>query len=236
MTDGDCSLCGDSYTKRGMSRHLRACLPEPNNSTRRYHLRITGAQRPDYWLHLLVEAETTLSSLDSFLREFWLECCGHMSAFMIGNTRYEKPYDDQEPAIGLGAGRRSMDLALGSTDGVTSSEEFTYEYDFGSTTKLEIRVLGGGDWSLEKREIQRTDAVETGTDGIVLLARNNSPEIECGTCGKSATKVCQTCLWQYGPDAWLCETCASDHEDECERPNYLPKVNSPRTGVCGYRG
>ena len=236
MTDGECYLCGDSYTKRGMSRHLQACLPESDDSTTTYHLRITGAQRPDYWLHLLVEAETLLSDLDSFLREFWLECCGHMSAFTIGSTRYEKPYDSQEPAIGLGGERRSMELTLGSIDSVTSGEEVTYEYDFGSTTELEIQILDGGDWPLDELEIQQTDASETGIDGIVLLARNNPPEIECGNCGKSATKVCQTCLWQHGPDAWLCETCASAHEDDCERPNYLPKVNSPRTGVCGYRG
>lgn len=235
MTDGDCYLCGESYTKRGMSRHLRSCLPEPSDCTA-YHLRIAGAQRPDYWLQLLVEAETALSNLDSFLREFWLECCGHMSAFTIGTTRYENPYDDQEPAIGRSGERQSMDIALGSITGVTSGEEFTYEYDFGSTTELEIQVLDGGDWPFDELEIQQTGASRMGIDGIVLLAKNNPPEIECGNCGKSASKVCQTRLWQHGPDAWLCETCASDHEDDCERPNYLPKVNSPRTGVCGYRG
>lgn len=63
MTDGDCYLCGNSYIKRGISRHLRSCLSEPNNGTTTYHLRITGAQSPDYWLHLLVEAETLLSDV-----------------------------------------------------------------------------------------------------------------------------------------------------------------------------
>ena len=236
MTDGECYLCGESYTKRGMSRHLRSCLPEPSDGTTMYHLRIAGAQRPDYWLHLLAEAETLLSDLDSFLREVWLECCGHLSAFTVGTTRYEKSYDDQESAIGLGGERQSMDFALGAIDRVTAGVEFTYEYDFGSTTTLELRVLDGGDWSLDEREIQRTDASETARNGIVLLARNTPPEIECGNCGKPATKVCQPCLWQHGPDAWLCKACASDHEDDCDRPKYLPKVNSPRTGVCGYRG
>jgi hypothetical protein len=141
-----------------------------------------------------VEAETLLLDLDLFLREFWLECCGHMSAFTIGKTRYEKPYDDQEPAISLGEERRSMDLSLGSIDSVTSGEEVTYEYDFGSTTELEIQILDGGDWPLDQIDIQQTDASETGIDGIVLLARNNPPEIECGCCGTSATKVCQTCI------------------------------------------
>jgi len=236
MTDGECYLCGELYTKRGMSRHLQACLPESADSTTTYHLRITGAQRPDYWLHLLVEGETMLSTLDSFLREFWLECCGHMSAFTIGSTWYEKPYDDQGSATGLRGERRPMEVPVTSVVDEVAGDEFTYEYDFGSTTELAIRVLGGGKWSLEELEKQGTDAFETGTDGIALLAQNNPPEIECGNCGQPATKVCQTCLWQYGPDAWLCEACTADHENECEHPNYLPKVNSPRTGVCGYRG
>jgi len=131
-----------------MSYHLQACLPESNDTTTTYHLRVAGAQRPDYWHHLLVEAETLLSDLDLFLREFWLECCGHMSAFTVGNTRYEEPYDDQEPAIGLGGERRSMDFSLRSIDSVASGEEVTYEYDFGSTTELEIQILDGGDWPL----------------------------------------------------------------------------------------
>jgi hypothetical protein len=54
MTDGDCYLCGESYTKRGMSRHLRSCLPGLSDGTTTYHLRIMGAQRPGYWLHLLL--------------------------------------------------------------------------------------------------------------------------------------------------------------------------------------
>ncbi|MXV61848.1 hypothetical protein GS429_07165 [Natronorubrum sp. JWXQ-INN-674] len=213
-----------------MSRHLRACLPDSSERTSAFHLRITGAQRSDYWLHLLVEAETTLSRLDAFLREFWLECCGHMSAFTTETARYEKPYDDQAPAYG--PDRQSMDVPIRAVD----DEAFTYEYDFGSTTTLDVAVVDTGDWSLADLESRRADALETDTDGIGLLARNDPPEIDCGTCGESATKVCQTCLWQYGPDAWLCEPCATDHEADCERPNYLPKVNSPRTGVCGYRG
>jgi hypothetical protein len=30
-----------------------------------------------YWMHLEVAAGTTLTILDRFLRDTWLECCGH---------------------------------------------------------------------------------------------------------------------------------------------------------------
>ncbi|GAB7020936.1 hypothetical protein [Halostagnicola bangensis] len=57
-----------------------------------------------------------------------------MSAFAIGDTHYEKPYDEQEPTIRLGGGRQSMDVSVNSTVGTVSNEEFTDEYDVGSTT------------------------------------------------------------------------------------------------------
>ena len=234
MTDGDCYRCGESYTKRGMSRHLRACLPDSDGEAT-LHLRIAGARRSDYWLHLALEGETTLATLDSFLRRLWLECCSHMSAFTVGNVRYEKPYTDDEPAIGLRTERRPMDVPIGSVVGATD-EEFGYEYDFGSTTALEIRVVDVGGWDLESLAERGTDAVTAGPDEIALLARNHEPEIACGSCDEPAETVCQTCLWERGPDAWLCEACADAHEDDCTRPSYLPRVNSPRTGVCAYAG
>ena len=33
-------------------------------------------------------ADATLADLDRFLRDIWLECCGHMSQFTIGKARY----------------------------------------------------------------------------------------------------------------------------------------------------
>ncbi|MBP1921713.1 hypothetical protein J2751_000706 [Halorubrum alkaliphilum] len=249
MIRGDCFHCGEAYTKHGMSRHLRACLPEsPGEST--LHLRVAGARRTDYWLHLAVEADATLATLDSFLRRFWLECCGHMSAFTVGDTWYERPYSDDDPPIGSGTTRRSMDVSIGSVAG-SADGEFDYEYDFGSTTALEIRVVDADGWAVETLADRVADSVavddekttDAGTssvgeadDEIVLLARNRPPEIDCGSCGAPATKVCETCLWERGPDAWLCEACASTHEDDCSRPSYLPYVNSPRVGVCGYTG
>lgn len=68
MTDGTCHLCEETYTKRGMSRHLRSCLPDVADGSI-YHLRVVGQRRSDYWLHLAVAETTTLSALDQFLRD-----------------------------------------------------------------------------------------------------------------------------------------------------------------------
>lgn len=62
-------------------------------------------------------------SLDSFLRDLWLECCGHMSAFSIGQMRYS--------AQPMGHGnQRGMDVRLAAI--LTEEAEFSYEYDFGT--------------------------------------------------------------------------------------------------------
>ena len=228
MTDGVCHLCEETYTKRGMTRHLGSCLPDTNDRGT-YHLRIAGERRSDYWLHLAVAETTPLSTLDGFLRDLWVECCNHLSAFSIDDQRYERPYDDD----GMGGVNRSqsMDIELGSVAATVDS--FSYTYDFDSETALDVRVVETGDWSIPELE---ADGTETDYEEVVLLARNHQPDIDCEACGAPATTICQTCLRDRGADAWLCESCASTHEDDCDRPRYLPVVNSPRVGVCGYRG
>ncbi|MEF8779340.1 MAG: hypothetical protein V5A46_01505 [Haloferacaceae archaeon] len=236
MTDGTCHLCGETYTKRGMTRHLRSCLAGHNAESgdgSALHLRIVGARRPDYWIHVAIDHRTHLETLDGFLRELWLECCNHLSAFTFDDIWYEKQVSEGPPS-GPGPDSRSMAVPIG--DVVEVGDEFGHEYDFGSTTELALRVAEVGGWDLDAIAERGIDAVETGHDGIALLARNEPPKIACGSCGAPATTVCQTCLRTRGPDAWFCEECATAHESDCDHPAYLPRVNSPRTGVCGYTG
>ena len=42
-----------------------------------------------HWLHLEAPASVQLQLLDDFLRDLWLECCGHLSCFTIDGVRYE---------------------------------------------------------------------------------------------------------------------------------------------------
>lgn len=50
---------------------------------------ITGKYDKDYWLIIEISENTSLKELDQFLRDIWLECCGHLSAFEIGGIQYE---------------------------------------------------------------------------------------------------------------------------------------------------
>jgi hypothetical protein len=213
-------------------------LPTTDDSSL-VHVRIAAARRPDYWLHLAINRMITLDTMDAYLRDLWLECCGHMSGFTVDGVQYTKPYSEDESRSMFGVEQRSMDVPLATVldaDAADQNQEFTYEYDFGTTTELTIRIVDTGSWDVAAADlVVRSDDVPD-IDGVHLLARNEPPRIECGECGASATKVCQSCLFEIGPDAWLCEDCAESHTAVCEHPAFLPRVNSPRTGVCGYTG
>lgn len=203
-TRGTCTSCGKEYTRQGMTKHLQGCLIDRLGKEKTapcFHLLVT-AEISDYWLHLQVNASATLKSLDSFLRRIWLECCGHMSMFRYGRD---------EIAMSRKLNKTLQpDLAL------------DYDYDFGSTTSLKIKVFG------------EFPGLVTPKRPVEVLARNQAPEIPCDECGKgSAVNICPECQWEG--EGWLCHSCAAKHQ--CGDEEYfLPVVNSPRTGVCGYTG
>ena len=102
--------------------------------------------------------------------------------------------------------------------------KITYDYDYGSTTRLFLKGL---------KHYQLNE-----TKNVLLLSRNEPEKIMCSTCKKKpAICLCVTC--NYESDAFFCEKCAKKHEKECEDfADYseMPVVNSPRMGVCGYEG
>src|SRR5260370_30229280 len=205
-------------------------------------------------MRIEVPASDTMADLDAFLRDIWLECCGHMSAFKVGTTNYssepedfsffkneEKAQEEQDDTVNegeevlhtlppafmedLSADLLSEMKQLQSIDdlvrflkkevkeantptGFPFTEErrhrfmqamsfqslidqledrgmetplekalkvgqkFTYEYDFGSTTDLALRV------------VSEREGVAQDEDDMTILARNSAPVIPCCACGK----------------------------------------------------
>src|SRR5207302_5259625 len=67
---------------------LKAINTGEAEKTKLLHLVVEGRDLPMYWMHLEMPVDATLADLDDFLRDTWLECCGHLSAIRIGNTSY----------------------------------------------------------------------------------------------------------------------------------------------------
>jgi len=248
---GACLGCGKTFTKSGMARHLAACeaaarvRPEvPSGFTGRnrkdkpgliYRIAVEGRDANAYWMIFEVRAADRLEVIDEFLRDIWLECCGHLSDFRFpaaeraARARASRGFDEMVQSLvrGVPPGGPFGDFfdEPGATlqDSIQSrvdkGDQFIHEYDFGSTTELSLKVLDAFTGSMTTRSVR-------------LLARNDPPEILCA-CGQPATKVDSE--YMYEDNAWMCDACAQKHAEDDE-VYLLPVVNSPRVGVCGYCG
>ena len=123
MIKGHCYLCGAVVAKSGFQRHLSSKHPcEETDCQKCVLLRVEGAYEKVYWLYLDMPLTSTLKTLDTFLREIWLECCGHMSAFFLRS-----------------GGEVGKNTKLGT---LPAGLTLHYDYDFGNTTVLQITLLG----------------------------------------------------------------------------------------------
>jgi len=142
---GKCSLCKSTFDKSGMTRHLQSCMgrtqiddeESSKGSTslfKFFHFIVEGHELPEYWMHLKVSSHARFGDLDSFLREIWLECCGHISAFSIGRDEL------------------SMNKKL--TYILRPGMELRYKYDFGSTTELMLKVVSEFKSNIKTGEVE----------------------------------------------------------------------------------
>lgn len=225
---GKCNLCGQEFNKPGMARHLKKCRADHDPSATKkgqrrktFHLMAEGQYRPEYWLHIEMPADATLRTLDAFLRDTWVECCGHLSAFTIENTSYELDTGGVDAMwldiFGPARPTKSMNTRLGAV--LSPGLKFQYEYDFGTTTTLALKVIGEHEAAIPR-------------DAVSILARNDPPQFQCEACGEPATQVCSQCIYDGG--GFVCDEHAEEHK--CGEDMLLPVVNSPRMGECGYTG
>jgi Plasmid pRiA4b ORF-3-like protein len=216
-SEGKCIYCKETFSKTGISKHLAKHLQDIEKKikapTPAFHVRVSS---DEMFLNLLVSSEAQLGELDDFLRAIWLECCGHMSSFRLKGKRYDISFDE-DSEFG-----ESMEAEI--KDVFRENAVFKYEYDFGSTTTLEVKVL--------KPYYVLMD------ESIILLSRNEPLAIMCGMCKtKPAVKLCTVHI--YEEHAFYCKDCQKKHAKVCEDFNdyaALPVVNSPRMGVCAYDG
>lgn len=167
-----CLLCNSEFTSRGMGRHIATCLKKRTEPTTNklaqnyYYISVRDLYNQDYFLFLLVSSQATLDDLDQFLRQIWLECCGHLSSFTSGRWGEEI----------------SMSTKISNIAHV--GETLNYQYDFGSTTELLLKFLG------DYRGVMGDG------EKITILSRNSQPIVLCDECGKfPAVEICTECQW-----------------------------------------
>ena len=214
-----CRLCGRQYSTQGIGTHLRTCIPRmagaPENLADTIHLTVSAGQ---YRLELALQETCTFGDLDRFLKKIWLECCRHLSLFVINQREFRR--------------KKSL-LGQVSQPGM----KFQHVYDLGASSVMEVT-----------ENPRRPGLFETLQDGftmprcprIRIIARNLIPEL-CA-CGKVAELITQLDLEElyaqdqeainrqldeWEPQAY-CRECGPAREDLSEDLRDL--VNSPRDG------
>ena len=110
----------------------------------------------------------------------------------------------------------SLDAELGKV--LSVGQKFSYTYDFGSSTNLNLRI------------VSEREGLANPKDAVMLLARNLAPEFKCSVCDAPANLIFGGA---WGDGNTYCKKHAKKYEGE---GLMLPIVNSPRVGVCGYDG
>lgn len=177
MAQGKCYICGGMYSDRGMAKHLKTCLAERHGAVPSaedvpedgmYLLKVQDRYFKEYYLYLLADSCVLLSELDQYLRDIWLECCGHLSSFRIDGESYES-YPDS-------SWRRQKGMCVEIGEVLDMGMKFSYTYDFGSSTDLELKVMDIYEPFHEDKGIRLAARNMTTDPGSV-----NSPR--AGVCG-----------------------------------------------------
>lgn len=209
--DGTCAICKSKVTKTGMKKHLQSCLQKNADGEKA----VVRTKPPVKLFHLLMEGYGLSEDL------YWmhLTALGSASFRDLDNFLRKTWLECCGHMSAFRSGRSKVSMNWKLEEFLEPGLRLLYEYDFGSTTELLLTVVSKFEGSIKKGKVE-------------ILARNEAPRVKCNQCGEPATTICPECL--YDDKGWLCNECAELHE--CDLGVFLPLVNSPRTGVCGYEG
>ena len=209
---GTCWVCGRSIAASRMGPHLKTHIPATGECTH-YIISVSSG---GFWMFLQIPGNYTLKKIDEFLRNEWLECCGHLSVFNIDGVEY-----DVDPSSTEYSSPKSMNHKISRV--LKEGMVFTHEYDFGTTTTLKLSVKAAPVPPVAPKK------------GIVVLAVHDKIRFNCDVCGGEATKVCGYCSI-YTDGSLLCDKCSKEHPCIVENGDdaLLDAVQSPRVGLCAY--
>ena len=253
-SEGICHVCSSLLRADDVRSHAATCFTDAVRS--RYIVRDVDERyarsqplliwvRSDelrHWMMLVVQPTASLRQLDQFLRDQWLECCGHMSHFEIGDTQYSAcvPGPGDPPRFDTDLAESDEQHMVHTVEEtIAMGQKFRHEFDYGDTTCLDLELVAllPVPYEYVKEFINPPGGAQGHFDDfITVVARNLSPE-RCFTCGAVAH-------WRYyenpyvhippeegGPivgPPYFCNDCAP-------REVMLSKLrNSPRVGVGCY--
>ena len=251
---GWCHICGDDIRADDATAHTQTCIMY--KAQRKYTVRKMDkryarsmpimiwvrSEQLQHWMVLAVQPTTSLRQLDQFLRDEWLECCGHMSHFKIGQTQYSNcvPGPGDAPNFDNDLAEDNEQHTVHTLEETTKhGQRFNYEFDYGDTTCLNLENVATLPipYNYVPEFINPPKEAEYYAEQFITVMARNRPLERCFKCGETAQ-------WRYhenpyvqvppehgGPivaPPYFCNGCAPDDMAVVELRN------SPRSGVGCY--
>ncbi len=122
-SEGKCIFCKGVYAQNEMNKHLTGHLTkmakeDTDKKSEIYcHIEVEAGEM---FLHLLVKGNRAMKSIDQYLRNIWLECCGHLSDF--GHKNYEVSMKERVEDV------------------FQPRVKLFHDYDYGTTTRVFLRA------------------------------------------------------------------------------------------------
>jgi hypothetical protein len=180
--EGKCLFCGETSAQADIDKHLSTHLKEIAKSGQAGKSFLVKAE-PDkrygmpHFLSLWIDGETAMKTIDKFLREIWLECCGHLSEF------------------------DNVEMSQKAKTVFPTKRSLNYEYDFGSSTNLTLTVVDEYPVKAEKKVVllSRNEPVnlmcstckKVPATQICTVCMYQEHAVFCDTCAKKHAKKCE---------------------------------------------
>jgi len=114
----NCQLCKKSFGCKQIYVHYAVCIAEKYTQEYSGHYVVSflsrGMCNNQYYIYAIINPKTTFATIDNYLRNKWLNCCGHLSNFECEKKQISKR----------------------ATFKTYADKDIIYEYDMGSTTTI----------------------------------------------------------------------------------------------------
>jgi len=183
-SEGKCLYCNELLSQAEILKHLAKHLAQMekdatgDNQSNYCHVEV---EANEMFLHLLVKGDAPMKTIDKFLRDIWLECCGHMSEFRHKNFKI-----------------KMKDMV---EDVFRPKVKIYHDYDFGTTTR--VFLIAKKQYQLNLKEpiilLSRNEPLK-----LMCVSCKTEPAINicavcyyqemaffCKKCSKIHTKTCE---------------------------------------------
>ncbi len=211
-TNGICTYCKSAIPEnsRSIINHIANCEIKNNSqsktTTNYMILLIEGKYSPEYWLLIKAKPDLPMKKIDRFIKDIWVECCGHLSSFSDGYSQ-----------IGMS---RKLDQVF------ERGRNINYTYDYGSSTELSLSLLEDVE-DFDDKEIQilfrnkekdlKCSYCSNKAVAICSFCTDENDGLLCDSCIKN-----HTCVHDEGEDVLL-PLVNSPRTGVCGYTGYLDK-------------